>query len=928
MKRILLLSLLAGMGYFLTRHNSPEEEYLSHIKDLAAVSNFDGPGKAAYRDYIMSMNPNTGKLNKAAVSEYFQKERGFNARTAQPVSFDWQPVNTEIAGRVRSIMLDPNDNDKLWAGSVTGGLWYSPDFRANSAWIPVSDDWESLSISSITYDPNNTQIFYVGTGESYTSVPMYRESSSSGVGIYKTIDGGVSWELLSSTSGFTYVNDIVVRNEDGLSVIYAGVASGEYQGAIFDSNPSDGLFRSTNGGESWTQVLPLMDGARVPYAVSDIEISPDNTIYVGSMRNLVREGGGVILSSVDGLNWQTEDQSYVEDIQNEGLTEYGLNLIPGRVRISAGPNYVYAVATSAPYNQFNQLRDSRLFTRIMIKKDGVWEYGSGAGYLWGNIPWHALAIATDPSNDERVIIGGLDLYANSNLFEESPAAWVRTSDWSAMEHFSDYTRNLYYEEINQPYSDSLLNHFVHADIHTITFGSTADELIVATDGGVQFTTDFTKNFRLPTGDRLDEYAVFRHINNSFATTQYYTVALHPNSGNYEVLAGSQDNGTHTSEDGEIYYSKMIGGGDGAYCFFDADNLNLRITSSQLGNYNFWVGNEVYSFGVGGGIFINPADYDDRSNLLYSNLAVDGGFEAFKENLIGRYLDSLAILNVNIFLDEDDLDLDVLTYVKLGTNSTTSFSAIKVSPHSDKLNAVVFLGNQLGDIYKVSGLPYNPASVKIDRNQLPVGYINSIDVGANEDELMVTFSNYGLESVWITRDGGLNWKNMERNLPDIPVRYGIYNPIDSYKLLIATEVGVWGLENIIDESAEWIHYSEGFPNVRVDMIKARAKDSVIVAATHGRGIFSGKFDQGDIIVLSTKDKEYDAEMSVYPNPTTSEINFSEEVNKVEVYALDGIKLMQNDQPTKKINIESLSRGLYLVIFSTSNGSSYHRKIIKK
>ena len=109
-------------------------------------------------------------------------------------------------------------------------------------------------------------------------------------------------------------------------------------------------------------------------------------------------------------------------------------------------------------------------------------------------------------------------------------------------------------------------------------------------GGCTFPADFSKNFQLPSGDRLDQYASFEHINNSFATTQYYTVALHPSMGNSEVLAGSQDNSTHTSEDGAITYSKMIGGGDGAYCFLRFRQLEFAdhfLTSGKLQLLGGW-----------------------------------------------------------------------------------------------------------------------------------------------------------------------------------------------------------------------------------------------------------------------------------------------------------------------------------------------------
>ncbi|MEM7298575.1 MAG: hypothetical protein AAF391_09960, partial [Bacteroidota bacterium] len=730
---------------------------------------------------------------------------------------------------------------------MTGGLWYNPDFRNSADWVSVSDNWESLSIACIKFDPNTPQTLYVGTGESYTSVHIYRESSSSGAGIYKSSDGGNSWSLLSSTSEFDYINDIEIRSENGVSVIYAAVASGIYQGNIFSSSPSDGLYRSVDGGNSWDQVLPNIEGESVPYAISDIELSADGTIYLGTMRNLAHKGGGRILSSTDGTNWQLENDLYAENVVEEGATSFGLSVIPGRVRLSAGPNTLYAALTSGWLNSFSQIRDHPFFTRLMVKRSGQWEALEGPGTNWASIPWHALAIEVDPNNENRLVLGGLDAYTLSDASSNGSLGWIRASDWTSMYHFSDYTRNLFYGGIDQELSDSIINHFVHADVHSVEFGSSSDEVLISNDGGVHFSENLTRNFVLPNGEGLNDFASFRHINNSFATTQYYTVALHPSAGNNEILAGSQDNSTHTTENGSITYANMIGGGDGAYCFFDSDDLNLRITSSQLGNYNFWVdGDDEYFYGVGGGTFINPSDYDDRSNLIYSNVSGDGGFEALLTGLQGRFLDTLAILNVNKFLNKDDLGLDTLSYIKLGTNTTTSFSSLKVSPHSNELNATLFLGNQLGDVYRINGLPYNPSAVKIDNDQLPVGYVSSVDVGDSNNDILVTLSNYGVESIWYTADGGNNWENIERNLPDVPVRHGIFNPLDDQKIMIATEVGIWGLENIMDASSEWVSYNSGFPNVRVDMIAARGEDSVIVAATHGRGLFIGKFNQGSPI----------------------------------------------------------------------------------
>ncbi len=150
-----------------------------------------------------------------------------------------------MGGRARAIMWDPNDPllEKVWAGGVTGGLWYKESVVDEQPWIPVDDFWPGLAISCITYDPNNTQSFYVGTGEAQTALIIYRESSGVGFGIMQSPNGGISWEIMPGTEEFEYVTDIEIRDENSVSIMYAVVVSGLYKGAPHLSQPSDGLYR-------------------------------------------------------------------------------------------------------------------------------------------------------------------------------------------------------------------------------------------------------------------------------------------------------------------------------------------------------------------------------------------------------------------------------------------------------------------------------------------------------------------------------------------------------------------------------------------------------------------------------------------------------------------------------------------------------------
>ncbi|NQZ77641.1 MAG: hypothetical protein HRT61_16295, partial [Ekhidna sp.] len=434
------------------RTSSLEATYLSYIKERSP-NKLEGPEKSVFREALMTMDPRTGEIPTEKRRQVIRSIKA--SRAAQDRDFAWEQIPTEVAGRTRSIMIDPNDPDRLWSGSATGGLWYTSDFRNNTAWVPVSDDWESLSVSSITYDPNNTQTFYAGTGESFTSVNIYRESTSSGVGIYKSEDGGASWSLLPSTADFKYVNDIIVRDENGTSVIYAAVVSGIYQGQVFGSLPTDGLYRSDNGGDSWQQVLPDIPGSSVPFAVSDIELMDNGDIYLGTMRNLAIEGGGYILHSENGLDWQV-----INNLKEQLLVSYGDTLIAGRVMLASLGDKMYALGTGGVTNSFNQIRD---FAALLMLKneDGIWASVDTPESNWASIPWHALTLKVDPNNEGNLVIAGLDVYAtnsadNSSGGSVSDLTWSKLSDWSSMYYYSDYLiRYFGLDDV-----DSIRNHFV------------------------------------------------------------------------------------------------------------------------------------------------------------------------------------------------------------------------------------------------------------------------------------------------------------------------------------------------------------------------------------------------------------------------------------------------------------------------------------
>ncbi len=845
----------------------------------------DQPDMASLQEYFMTMDPALLRVPAERLNDAIESMKTFRTKTTA-YQLNWAGTSTEMGGRTRAIMWDPNDasGKKVWAGGVTGGLWSNQDITsAISLWQPVSDMWPNMVISCITYDPNNPMIFYIGTGESQTALITYRESSGRGVGIWKTTDGGQTFNLLPSTAGFAYVNKIVVRNENGSSAIYAGVVSGIYKGSPWISQPSDGLYRSVNGGSSWEQVLPVIEGQNVPYAPSDVQLGADGRIYVGTIANQEGNGGATILYSDFGTpgTWTTYN-----DIRIIIETD-PVNNKPYRVVIAPAPsesNIVYAAvsagttsSTTTPvYKGYYMLRSS--------DKGNTWDIintpdGSGD---WANLAWHAMDLAVDPNDPATVYAGGLDIWRTN----DSGNSWAHLSDWSLM----------YYGGGDQ---------YIHADQHTIVYKpGSSNTILYGSDGGVFYTE---------TGDEPNP--VFIQKNKNFNTLQFYTCAIHPGAGMKKYLGGLQDNGTLYYKGTPLTINDMIDGGDGACCFWDQDEPNLFITSYYYNRYSiFENGNQVSWIDNQSGVFINPADYSSSENALYANGV----------NLWGA--------NANKILRVKDIPQNGNgSFINSGTNSTAYFSHVKISPYSTISNTKLFFGTVSGRLFKMTNAQAIPQTTEIGSPLFPQANISCIACAGSEDTLLVTFSNYGVSSIWQTCNGGIDWREVEGDLPDMPVRWAIYHPQNSQQAMIATELGVWTTSSLQGPNVYWQPQTSGMANVRVDMLAFRASDNTVLAASHGRGLFTTTFTYD----VTTSVKEVSSDIcSMYYSTENRNIIIETGLNtqnqcRIRLYAPDGKKLsdqtMKNSGEKISVDIPANYKGI-LIAHLNLGAKDYSRKIL--
>ena len=772
-------------GEYIQSHPFNNRKHMSKA-EMKAMDKQDRPDLAWEQEFLRSADPITGRPMSERLWPTLRimhaKSVNVGAAPGSSSTNKWTergPKN--VGGRTRALLFDPNDNTKkkVWAGGVTGGLWYNNDITSStSSWVAVNDFWANIAITCIAFDPVAKNTMYVGTGEGWGG----GGTSSRGAGIWKTTNGGTSWTQLSSTTDFYYVNDIVVRNESGTGIVYAGVTRANYKGKYHGTK--EGMYRSTNSGTSWSQVMPSTSSSGV-YAPADIEIAKDNRLWVGSRNNAFGNGGGAVLFSDNGTSWTAT------------------TVVSGgqRVELACAPSdssVVYGiVAKSSKVEEIIRTTNRGTSWLISSSSSSLTEPSDAdngipnTDFTRGQA-FYDLIAAVSPGNKDTVVVGGIDLFMSTN----GGTTWKQISKWS-----------------NNNNLRSLTCSKVHADQHQLVFRpGKSNEMIVGNDGGVYYCSN------LKTAETSNNFSA---RNTGYNVTQFYAGAIHSSAGSNSMLAGAQDNGTQRFSSAGINATTQATGGDGAFCHIDQSNPTHQSTS--------FVRNSIYRSTNSGvvwtrfindlttGSFINPSDYDDKHNILYSNKTSSTLYRF--SNFTGA---SITTATITI------------------TGSTNDFSAITASPYSGS-TSTLFLGNASGQLFKVTNASTTPIVSNINAsNTVPASTISCIEIGASENELLVTLFNYGRVSVYYTSNGGTSWVNKEGNLPDMPIRWALFNPKNRKEVIVATELGIWATSDISVSSPTWAASNSGLANVRVDMLQYRSSDSLIMVSTHGRGVFTGRF----------------------------------------------------------------------------------------
>ncbi|MBK7763621.1 MAG: fibronectin type III domain-containing protein [Bacteroidetes bacterium] len=663
-------------------------------------------------------------------------ERGPNTDVVGPSNGNTRANSAVTAGRMRSILVDASDatGKTVWVGGVDGGLWKTTDITVSPAnWMVINDYLSNLAVSDICQDPTNPDIMYFCTGESYANA-----DAVAGVGVFKSIDHGVTWSQLTNTSAYTRCTRILC----------------DYQGNVYLGTRSTGLLRSNDGGATWVVITP----SGMNSSICDMEIS--STSAAGR------------LHVVSGI-FSTQSYRYT-DLPSSATTASGWNApatgFPSyamRAEIACSGNVLYACPADASYQ----------VPTIYKSTDGGVNWASTGGQPtsgWASGQgWYSLAVGIDPSNSDICIVGGLDNYKTTN----GGTSWTKISNWVGT-----------------------TGQYVHADMHDITWYDNGNKLLFGCDGGIHYSAD--------------KGTTIRDRNIGLRIKQFYSVAVHPTSTDY-FLAGAQDNGTHKLTAAGLGGSVEVTGGDGAFVAIDQDQPQYQFGAYVYNQYrrstdggNSW---SSVNFSSSAGNFINQFDYDNTNNKLYASHNA-GSYLRWDNPQTGS---TTAIISVSNF-------------------NASQVSAIKVSPFTANR---VFFGTEGGRIVRVDNANLAaPSSVNLTSASMPAGNVSCVNTGTSDQYLMACYSNYGVTNIWISSDAGATWTGIDGNLPNMPVRWCMFEPNDNTRGIIATETGVWETSLFDGANTIWIP-SLNFPSVRTDMLQYRASDGLLAAATHGRGIFS-------------------------------------------------------------------------------------------
>ena len=685
------------------------------------------------------------------------------------------PAN--MGGRIDDFAVVESNPSIVYVGTAGSGVWKT--VNGGTTWEPIFDNEAVPTIGDIAVSQVNSAIVWVGTGE-----PANRQSSSWGNGVYKSTDAGKTWTHMGLANTH-HIGRVLIhpRNPD---IVYVAAL-----GPLWGPNEDRGVFRTTDGGKSWEKVLYINEDTGVVDIAIDRE-SP-NILYAGAYQrrrtaygfNGGGPGGGVFRTTDGGDNWTRLKGGLPE---SGDFGRIGLDVYRGNTGI------VYAI--------------------IEHKEGGVFR-SEDKGETWKKMsdtnprPMYYSQIRIDPNNDQRIWVLGARMY--------------------------------YSDDGGKTFVTNLVGR-IHGDHHAFWINpSNSDHIILGSDGGIHWSYD-----RGRTWDFV----------NTLALGQFYEVGFDM-AKPYNICGGLQDNGSWCGPSRTLYSQGItnedwyrVGGGDGFYVKVDPTNPDIIYGESQNGNLYRREMNTTESRRIRP----RPAEGEEPYRFQWNSPLLVSSHDPNTIYYAGNFL----------FKSTDRGD----TWEKLGGDLTTGV----------KRDDLEIMGRKLSDreiLSRNDGISFFPTATTIAESPVDA---NVLWVGTDDG------------NVQVTRDGGKNWSNVADRIPGLPKGlyisrivasrpaagrafvtvdghrsndFGIYAfmtdnfgrnwkvitngiPKNNGSLNVIREHprtenllfagGEYGLYVSFDRGANWQPFKSNLPTAPVDDIAIHPRENDLILGTHGRAVW--------------------------------------------------------------------------------------------
>ncbi|MBU45985.1 MAG: hypothetical protein CMD28_01000 [Flavobacteriales bacterium] len=893
-----------------------QKEVINHSVVYAS----DNPAERVVWEHLRLVDPNTGEIPKNIRKKemIFAKTLPKSTRINKTNWLHRGPYN--VGGRTRALAFDVLDENTILAGGASGGMFRSVD--AGASWLMTTKPSQEHRISCLAQDKRSGKenIWYFGTGENRGS--YLSDVSIYGNGIWKSIDGGLSWDSLPITTSntptildgdfdFTFSIKTDISN-DSLDVVYVATRGD--------------IYRSDDGGGTWLKQLGGPNNSYYQY--TDVDITSQGIVYATISSNCTNKG---IWRSVDGQNWVNVTDSLFSPVYSRVVI--GIN--------PANENQVYFLAAETTgYGQHTDVFFGGETWTSLWKYEYISGDGTGNGGQWtdlsGSIPTNQstsfdnfnaqgsydLVVSVHPSDSNLVIIGGTNLWRSTDGFT-SPNNTSIIGGYRVGSSEGDGNWGSYPDH--------------HPDQHVILYLPSNDSVMInGNDGGIFKTQNVFK-------DTVE----WESLNHGYNTTQLYTVAISSNANSKLLQGGFQDNGSRlTFSDNTDATWNMPFNGDGSYAGIADNEEDFYLTIQRGVMYKMKLDTNANRLAFQR---MDPASCDSNKYMWMNPMEMDANNDNVMFWAEGNKLwrnNNLNNISYNSSHQKSDFGWEMFS-------DTLYPPSLKISALSSSLDPpnVLYVGTQNKRIYRVDNAHVGDPSVIQLPDILTAGSSYCTDIAINPlnaDEIMIVYSNYSVYSLFHSTDGGQSWNKAAGNLEQNNSGSGngpscrdaeIIPLGDDTLYLVGTTVGLFATSKINGINTVWEQIgSATLGSTIVEYITYRQADGLLVVGTFGNGVYQTHLSSVDDI-LATGDNVDNFDLMLFPNPIIDRLSVVVNIDvnsdaKVVIYDQLGRSMgdayfqrLYSGNNTIELNFSDYSSGIYFVSFVIDNKNFVQQIIIE-